>query len=242
MSLDLTDDKSTLAQVKAWCHQATSHYLSQCWPRSLSPYGVTGPQWVNSLAPGGFDYSLKLVNFKLISTINILSIFCEIAIRWMPQHVTDPKSTLVQVMAWCHQATSHYLSQCCHRSMSPYGVTRPLSVNATVLCYQAIKTMINFVVLFSDSIYDDEDRLKPDAKAYSSDTAVLKANHPMMLMVQHNQEDLLAHPLVTALLRHKWRSYGRYVYYFNLSLYCVFVAFLTIYIVQAKAPYTYRTE
>ena len=33
---------------------------------------------VNSLAPGKFDYSLKLVNFKLISMINILSIFCEI--------------------------------------------------------------------------------------------------------------------------------------------------------------------
>ena len=32
----------------AWCHQATSHYLSQCWPRSVSPYGVTRPQWVNA--------------------------------------------------------------------------------------------------------------------------------------------------------------------------------------------------
>ena len=46
MSLDFTDDQSTLVQVVAWCHQATSHYLSQCWPRSLSPYGVTRPQWV----------------------------------------------------------------------------------------------------------------------------------------------------------------------------------------------------
>ena len=36
----------------AWCHQATSHYLNQCWPRSLTPYSVTRPQWVNSLAPG----------------------------------------------------------------------------------------------------------------------------------------------------------------------------------------------
>ena len=45
---------------------------------------------VNSLAPGGFDYSLQfeLVNCKLISTINILGIFREIAIRWMP-HLTD---------------------------------------------------------------------------------------------------------------------------------------------------------
>ena len=24
----------------AWCRQATSHYLSQCWPSFLSPYGV----------------------------------------------------------------------------------------------------------------------------------------------------------------------------------------------------------
>ena len=83
----------------------------------------------NSLAPGGFDHSLKLVNFKLISTINILSIFCEIAIRWMPQHLTDHESTLVQVMAWCRQATSHYLSQGWPRSLLPYDVTRPQWVN-----------------------------------------------------------------------------------------------------------------
>ena len=30
-----------------WCHQATSHYLSQWWPRSLSPYGIIRPWWVN---------------------------------------------------------------------------------------------------------------------------------------------------------------------------------------------------
>ena len=47
LSLDLNDDKSTLVQVMAWCHQATSHYLSQCWPRSMSPYGIARPQWVN---------------------------------------------------------------------------------------------------------------------------------------------------------------------------------------------------
>ena len=30
----------------AWCRQAASHYLSQCWPRSVSPYDVNRPQWV----------------------------------------------------------------------------------------------------------------------------------------------------------------------------------------------------
>ena len=49
MSLDLTDDKSTLVQVMAWCRQATSHYLSRCWLRPVSPYGVTRPQWVKNL-------------------------------------------------------------------------------------------------------------------------------------------------------------------------------------------------
>ena len=47
-SLDFTDDQSTLVQVMAWCHQATSLYLSQCWSKSMSPYGVTRPQWVNT--------------------------------------------------------------------------------------------------------------------------------------------------------------------------------------------------
>ena len=47
MPLDLTDDKSTLVQVMAWCCQATNHYLSQCWPRYMSPNDITRPQWVN---------------------------------------------------------------------------------------------------------------------------------------------------------------------------------------------------
>ena len=33
-----------------WCHQVTSHYLNQCWPRSMIPYGITRPQWVNALS------------------------------------------------------------------------------------------------------------------------------------------------------------------------------------------------
>ena len=49
LPLNITDDKSTLAQVMVWWRQAASHYRSHCWPRSMSPYGVTGPQWVNAL-------------------------------------------------------------------------------------------------------------------------------------------------------------------------------------------------
>ena len=38
---DFTDDKPTMVQVMAWWCQATNHYLNQCLPSSLSPYGVT---------------------------------------------------------------------------------------------------------------------------------------------------------------------------------------------------------
>ena len=42
-------EKSTLVQVMAWRRQATSHYPSQCWSRSLSPYGFTRPQRVKQI-------------------------------------------------------------------------------------------------------------------------------------------------------------------------------------------------
>ena len=47
MSMDLTDDKSTLVQVMAWC-------------RSTSSYGVTKPQWLN------WEYKQILYDFTLI--------------------------------------------------------------------------------------------------------------------------------------------------------------------------------
>ena len=84
---------------------------------------------INSLALGRFEWNFKQVIFKLILVIDDWDISCEIALRGFSLDLTDDKSTLVQVMAWCHQATSHYLSQCWPKSMSPYNVTRPQWVN-----------------------------------------------------------------------------------------------------------------
>ena len=44
--------------------------------------------------------------------IYFMSNTCETGLRWMPENTCDDKSTLLQVMACCGQATSHYLSQC----------------------------------------------------------------------------------------------------------------------------------
>ena len=41
--MNLTDDKSTLVQVMAWCCQATSHCLNQCWPGSTTKWRYMAP-------------------------------------------------------------------------------------------------------------------------------------------------------------------------------------------------------
>ena len=35
-----------LDQAMAWCHLAPCHYLIQCWPISIIPYGASRPEWV----------------------------------------------------------------------------------------------------------------------------------------------------------------------------------------------------
>ena len=87
--------------------------------------------FINSLAPGKFEWNFRHVIFKQILVIEGWGISCEIALIWMSLDIADDQSTLVQVMAWCRQATSHYLSQCWPRSLSPYGITRPPWVNSS---------------------------------------------------------------------------------------------------------------
>ena len=71
----------------AWCHQADSRYLSQCWPRSMLPFGVTWPQWVNTLR---FKQHIQM-HFSYEK-------FCNLFVHKVP---IDNNSTLVQIMAWC---------------------------------------------------------------------------------------------------------------------------------------------
>ena len=82
---------------------------------------------LNSLATGKFESKFRYVIFTWISVIDDWGIPCEIALIWMSLDFTDDQSTL----AWCRQATSHYLGQCWPRSFSPYGVNRPQWVNSS---------------------------------------------------------------------------------------------------------------
>ena len=53
-------------------------------------------------------------------------------------------------MAWCRQVTSHYMNQCCSRSLSPKGNTRPgrRKPNVILLSYIVI-TMLQTVLPIS---------------------------------------------------------------------------------------------
>ena len=108
-------------------------YQNQPWLTSVPPNGSTRWQWVNSLAPGRPRSHFKSTIFNLVLLIAIFTSSKDNALRQMWRDLTNDKSTLVQVMAWYHQATSHYLSQCWPSSMSQYGVNRPQWVNIWLL-------------------------------------------------------------------------------------------------------------
>ena len=103
---------------------------------------------LNSLGPVRSQGDSKNVFFNLVLLIGIFRSSHDNALQWIPQDLTDVnKSTLLQVMAWCRQATSHYLSQCWLSFLSPYDVTRPQWVYLGIFCclvYVSKETMKQF--------------------------------------------------------------------------------------------------
>ena len=118
MPVDLTDDKSTLVQVMAWFRQAPIHYLSQCWPRFISPYGVTRPQWVRSL-------DSNCVNFKHNLKIDIWSILVNITQERMPKDLVDGKLTFGQ---WLDNVGQEVITRANIAQIYIYGVTKPSGI------------------------------------------------------------------------------------------------------------------
>ena len=114
---------------------ATSHLRVPASVRRVYSPAIYQSQWqkVNSLACGRFGCHFKSVIIGFISRIDIVSISCEITLMLMSPDLTDDFSALVQVMAWCHQAPSHYLNQCWPISRTPYAITKPQRVKMASL-------------------------------------------------------------------------------------------------------------
>ena len=129
LKASLTPSKLNIDTFQTWSHMVWNKFwLLKCTILMFFFIAMVNKQlnkYINSLAPGRFKWNFGYIIFKLALVTDGWVISCEIPVSWMSLNLPDNKSTLVQVMAWCCQATSHYLSQCWPRSMSPNGITRP---------------------------------------------------------------------------------------------------------------------
>ena len=128
----LTRGNPWLPMRARWCRVSFVSWTDQCstltnWPlgdvtiiKKCNFLACFMDWYLNSLTPGRFQWNFRNIIFKLILVTDGCDISSKIALRWTSLDHSDDKSTLVQVMAWCHQATSHYLNQCWPRSLPPY--------------------------------------------------------------------------------------------------------------------------
>ena len=58
-------------------------------PMNFATWGKYAVELDNSLVFCRCSCNIRLITFKLISRIDILSVSCEIGLKWMPQDLTD---------------------------------------------------------------------------------------------------------------------------------------------------------
>ncbi|XP_053396874.1 transient receptor potential cation channel subfamily A member 1-like isoform X2 [Mercenaria mercenaria] len=78
-----------------------------------------------------------------------------------------------------------------------------------------------------------------EEKPYTRDSVLIKNNHPLMLMVTSERKELLDHPLVSALLKKKWTNVGLICHLLNFLLYALYLAMLTGFALDVKAPFQF---
>ena len=113
---------------------------------------------INSLSPGGYDFDFKCVLIKCVVVITVMSNSTVNAFDWMAQYSTDNKSTLVQVMAWCHQATSHYLKQWCHMVLLGHNKLNmaPVLLLGGIQLYKCVTHEVPIASSLPDSVMDSD--------------------------------------------------------------------------------------
>ena len=86
---------SNLILVMALCHQAINHFLSQCWPVSMSPYGVTRPQWVSCIyISGNVDMYIRKFKKNIYLLFSIIPWWWNVVCYWE----LFPKSTIAHTL------------------------------------------------------------------------------------------------------------------------------------------------
>ena len=85
---------------------------------------------------------------------------------------------------------------------------------------------------FSDDLDEDGDFAAP----YTYYGDIFVSNHPLMVINDYKQQNLLQHDVTRALINRKWNHFGKWFYYFNFLFYSCFLATLTTYVLSSQ-PY-----
>eukprot|EP00092_Neocalanus_flemingeri_P024563 GFUD01026641.1.p1 GENE.GFUD01026641.1~~GFUD01026641.1.p1 ORF type:complete len:1187 (+),score=294.85 GFUD01026641.1:192-3752(+) len=87
-----------------------------------------------------------------------------------------------------------------------------------------------------------EDLSDETISPYDGSGTISMENHPLMIMVEEKQKQLLRHPLCLGLLRRKWKRFGRHVFYSQFILYLLFLISITGYILLKLTNKTFPDE
>ena len=115
-----------LLEVWEWISNFIPHIIMDVitYPWGCPNTGYPSETYLISLAPGRCASNFKSLNSK--QTIRSWTLLAKLfSDDRLSRNIFDDKSTSIQVMTWCHQATSHYLNPCWPRPMASYGITRP---------------------------------------------------------------------------------------------------------------------
>ena len=143
----------------AWCHQATGHYLNQCWQRLITPYGITRPQWVNTLRPRQNGRHFADDMFKCIFLNENVWIPIEISLKFVPKGSINNNAALFRIMAWRRPGDKPLSEPMMVSSLTHICVTRPQWVNSAAIFYKRRSIIMNCLqflpkwILFSNSFH-----------------------------------------------------------------------------------------
>ena len=133
----------------AWCHQAGGHYLNQCWPSSMTQYGIPWPQsrcvnrcWWN------FQDGSEIIQGTnvLMGMDHHLDPYCGWGLgaflRWWPPstmwagsliYLWPPRGCLnnpiFSNLGLCAACWPHFM---CHHELWPTLVSHPVSLNSSL--------------------------------------------------------------------------------------------------------------
>ena len=114
-----------------WCLVADKRLIYKSFLQFSQPPLL--PSFINLLVCGICGSNVKSVISKRMWWIKFMSTSCEIALMWMSHHTFGYRSTLVRVMTWYCNVTSHPVGQYWLKSTSPYFMLKKDSTSNYVM-------------------------------------------------------------------------------------------------------------